>query len=125
MGVGLEKYEFESTQECIDHFRKLWNVPKELDDSVFHVFIEDFMKNPEKYELSDEEKQGIDFKKKPRPKFEKDPIIHEGKVELYNTPEEIAEVQARTQYPEINPMELLSKETAEKLIEETKKLAEK
>ena len=116
MGVGIEKTEFESMDDCIKHFRMLWNVPSELDDSVFHVFIEDVLKNPAKYELSDEDKAKIDFSKKPRPTFMKDPIIHEGKVEIYNTPEEIAEVQARTKYPEINPLELLDEETAEKLI---------
>jgi len=121
MGLGIDKTEFESMNECIAHFRRIWNVPKELDDSVFHVFIEDVLNNPAKYELSDEEKAKINFKKLPRPTFVAEPIVHEGKVEIYNTPEEIAEVQARTQYPEINPMELLSPEVAEKLIEENKK----
>jgi hypothetical protein len=116
MGVGIDKTEFESMDDCISHFRKIWNVPAELDDSVFHVFIEDVLKNPAKYELSEEEKAKIDFRKRPRPTFVKDPIIHEGKVEIYNTPEEIAEVQARTQYPEINPLELLDEKTAEALI---------
>jgi hypothetical protein len=88
------------------------------------VFIEDVLKNPAKYELSEEEKAAIDFKKKPRPTFMKDPIIHEGKVEIYNTPEEIAEVQARTQYPEINPLELLDEETAEKLIAQQNLISE-
>jgi hypothetical protein len=124
MAVGIEKTEFESMDECIKHFRTLWNVPSELDDSVFHVFIEDVLKNPAKYELSEEEKAKIDFKKKPRPTFTKDPIIHEGKVEIYNTPEEIAEVQARTHYPEINPLELLDEETAEKLIAQQNLISE-
>jgi hypothetical protein len=121
MGVGIDKTEFESMEECIAHFKKIWKVPEELDDSVFHCFIEDFLKNPEKYELSDEDKEKINFKKPPRPTFVKDPIVHEGKVEIYNTPEEIAEVQARTKYPEINPMDLLSAEVAEKLIAEREK----
>ena len=124
MGVGLDKTEFESMKECIDHFRRIWKVPTELDDSVFYCMIEDAINNPAKYEISEEEKAKIDFKKIPRPKFEKDPIVHEGKVEIYNTPEEIAEVQARTKYPEINPMEILSPEVAEELIAQNKSLCQ-
>jgi hypothetical protein len=118
MGVGIDKTEFESMEDCIKHFKTIWKVPAELDDSVFHTFIEAALKNPEKYELSEEEKASINFKKLPRPTFVQEPIVHEGKVEIYNTPEEIAEVQARTQYPELNPMEILSPELAEKMIAE-------
>ena len=116
MAVGIDKTEFESMDDCIKHFKSIWKVPDELDDSVFHVFIEDALKHPEKYELSEEDKAAINFKKLPRPTFVQEPIIHEGKVEIYNTPEESAEVQARTHYPEINPMELLSPDEAERMI---------
>ncbi len=124
MGIGIDKIEFEDMNDCIAHFRKIWKVPAELDDSVFHCFIEDFMNNPAKYEMTDEEKAKINFKKIPRPTFAADPIIHEGKVEIYNTPEEIAEVQAKTQYPEINPMDILSPELAEELLSKNKNLCQ-
>jgi len=110
----IDRTQFSSMQECIDHFRKVWNVPKELEDQVFQLFIEDFIsKGKEHWDTID---TSIDiYSKKPRPTFTDD-IIHEGKVQIYNTPEEIAEVERNTKYLEINPLELLDEETAQKLI---------
>ena len=95
------KKTFDSLPEAIKYFE---NIYKGLPPNVIESAIEYCLKNPD---IMPEDFESIDLKKIPKPKLPKE-IVHEGKVEIFDDPND----PRLKQYEYRDPVSLLEEDEA-------------